>query len=53
MVPGHELVGHVTAVGAEVKDFRIGEPVGVGCMVDSCQSCDVCTKKHEEQFCSE
>ncbi|EPY00472.1 NAD(P)-dependent alcohol dehydrogenase [Magnetospirillum fulvum] len=49
-VPGHEIVGHVTAIGAEVTDFRVGETVGVGCLVDSCQHCDSC---HDglEQFC--
>ena len=49
-VPGHEIVGHVTAVGSAVTKFREGDTVGVGCMVDSCQSCSAC---HEglEQYC--
>lgn len=50
-VPGHEIVGHVTAVGKKVKKFKVGETVGVGCMVDSCKKCESC-KKGEEQFCS-
>ena len=49
-VPGHEIVGHVTAVGKKVKKFKVGETVGVGCMVDSCKKCESC-KKGEEQFC--
>jgi len=50
MVPGHEIVGRVSAVGAEVKDFAVGDAVAVGCIVDSCQSCDSCTDG-EEQYC--
>ncbi len=49
-VPGHEIVGHVVAVGKKVKRFKVGEAVGVGCMVDSCGKCASC-KNHEEQFC--
>jgi len=41
-VPGHEIVGRVSAVGAHVKDFREGDLVGVGCMVDSCRHCADC-----------
>ena len=41
-VPGHEIVGHVSAVGAQVKDFQIGDPVGIGCIVDSCKHCEEC-----------
>ena len=41
-VPGHEIVGRVSAVGAEVTDFSVGELVGVGCMVDSCRHCADC-----------
>ena len=37
VVPGHEIVGHVTAVGKDVKNFRPGDRVGVGCLVDSCR----------------
>jgi uncharacterized zinc-type alcohol dehydrogenase-like protein len=49
-VPGHEIVGRVTAVGAEVTGHRAGDLVGVGCMVDSCQACDAC-REGEEQYC--
>jgi uncharacterized zinc-type alcohol dehydrogenase-like protein len=52
MVPGHEIVGHVTAVGNNVKKFKVGDTVGVGCMVDSCRECVNC-KDGEEQFCVE
>ena len=49
-VPGHEIVGHVTAVGQDVTAFKLGDVVGVGCLVDSCQHCCSC---HDglEQFC--
>ena len=50
MVPGHEIVGRVTRVGAAVKKFKAGDTVGVGCMVDSCRTCSEC-KVGEEQFC--
>jgi uncharacterized zinc-type alcohol dehydrogenase-like protein len=50
MVPGHEIVGKVTAVGAHVKDFRVGDLAGVGCMVDSCRTCSSC-QRNLEQFC--
>ncbi len=50
MVPGHELVGKVTKVGSHVKKFKEGDLVGVGCMVDSCRTCDKC-KDGLEQFC--
>ena len=50
MVPGHEIVGKVTAVGAEVKGFKIGDLAGVGCMVDSCRTCPSC-QRNLEQFC--
>ncbi|WP_263374172.1 NAD(P)-dependent alcohol dehydrogenase [Granulicella aggregans] len=42
MVPGHEIVGHVTAVGAEVTKFKVGDLAGVGVMVDSCRVCENC-----------
>jgi uncharacterized zinc-type alcohol dehydrogenase-like protein len=51
MVPGHEIVGIVNAVGAQVKGFKKGDKVGVGCMVDSCRECLDC-KDNLEQFCS-
>ncbi|WGM30728.1 NAD(P)-dependent alcohol dehydrogenase [Brevundimonas sp. NIBR11] len=50
VVPGHEIIGVVTAVGPEVTKFKEGDRVGVGCMVDSCQHCDQC-HKGEEQLC--
>ena len=49
-VPGHEIVGHVSAVGAEVAGFEVGDMVGVGCMVDSCQHCPAC-EEGLEQYC--
>ncbi|WP_166208812.1 NAD(P)-dependent alcohol dehydrogenase [Cognatiluteimonas telluris] len=49
-VPGHEIVGHVSAVGSDVTGFRIGDTVGVGCMVDSCQHCSACAEGLE-QYC--
>ena len=52
MVPGHEVVGTVTAVGDKVSRFKVGQRVGVGCLVDSCQSCSAC-QEDEEQFCEE
>jgi len=50
MVPGHEIVGRVKAVGAHVTKFKPGDMAGVGCMVDSCRECDPC-KEDTEQFC--
>uniref|UniRef100_A0A7S0X1P8 Enoyl reductase (ER) domain-containing protein n=1 Tax=Chlamydomonas leiostraca TaxID=1034604 RepID=A0A7S0X1P8_9CHLO len=52
MVPGHEIVGIVTEVGSEVKNFKVGDRAGVGCLVNSCQECDFCLKDKEEQYCS-
>lgn len=49
-VPGHEIVGRVIEVGAGVTKFKVGDVGAVGCMVDSCQTCDQC-RKGEEQFC--
>ena len=49
-VPGHEIVGHVSAVGSEVTGFKLGETVGVGCLVDSCQHCAACAEGLE-QYC--
>ena len=51
-VPGHEIVGRVTAVGEGVKNFKVGELVGVGCLVDSCRTCPDC-RAGLEQFCPE
>ena len=50
IVPGHEIVGHITAIGSEVKNFKVGDLAGVGCLVDSCLSCPDCSAG-EEQFC--
>ncbi|MBM4302794.1 MAG: NAD(P)-dependent alcohol dehydrogenase [Deltaproteobacteria bacterium] len=50
MVPGHEIVGRVSKVGNQVNHFRVGDPAGVGCFVDSCRSCPSC-KENEEQYC--
>jgi alcohol dehydrogenase (NADP+) len=50
MVPGHEIVGRVISVGSDVTQFKAGEIVGVGCMVDSCQSCSACAQ-NLEQYC--
>jgi uncharacterized zinc-type alcohol dehydrogenase-like protein len=49
-VPGHEIVGHVSAVGAEVSAFAVGDVVGVGCLVDSCHHCHSCAEGLE-QYC--
>jgi uncharacterized zinc-type alcohol dehydrogenase-like protein len=49
-VPGHEIVGQVVELGAEVTNFKIGDQVGVGCMVDSCRTCASC-KEGLEQYC--
>lgn len=50
MVPGHEIVGLVRAIGSQVSRYKIGDRVGVGCFVDSCRSCDPC-KSNLQQFC--
>lgn len=50
MVPGHEIAGVVTAVGTKVSKFKVGDHVGVGCMVDSCRQCVNC-KEELENFC--
>lgn len=52
VVPGHEIIGRVTAVGSRVKSFKQGDLVGVGCLVDSCRSCASC-KKGLEQYCAQ
>ncbi|MGZ5133980.1 MAG: NAD(P)-dependent alcohol dehydrogenase [Flavitalea sp.] len=50
LVPGHEIVGKVTDVGEHVKKFKVGDTVGVGCLVDSCRECENC-KDDLEQYC--
>ncbi|MFE4198202.1 NAD(P)-dependent alcohol dehydrogenase [Paenarthrobacter sp. NPDC056912] len=50
LVPGHEIVGRVTRVGAAVQEFAPGDRVGVGCLVDSCRECDSCLEGLE-QYC--
>ncbi|KAK8950826.1 putative mannitol dehydrogenase [Platanthera zijinensis] len=50
-VPGHEIVGIVTEVGANVQKFKIGERAGVGCLVGSCRRCDSCSQ-NQESYCS-
>lgn len=50
MVPGHEIVGRVIAVGNHVKKFKVGDMAGTGCLVDSCRTCDSC-QQGLEQYC--
>jgi len=50
VIPGHEIVGTVTAIGDEVTRHRVGDTVAVGCMVDSCLTCDQCLEGWEV-FC--
>ena len=50
MVPGHEIIGRVAAVGSAVSRFKAGDLVGVGVIVDSCRTCPSC-KSGEEQYC--
>jgi len=49
-VPGHEIVGKVVRTGGHVSKFKVGDVVGVGCMVDSCRECEYC-KESQEHFC--
>lgn len=49
-VPGHEIVGRITKVGAAVSKFKVGDIAAVGCMVDSCGECSSC-KQDLEQYC--
>ena len=48
-VPGHEIVGRVAATGSDVSRYKVGDTVGVGCMVDSCRTCASC-EDGEEQY---
>jgi uncharacterized zinc-type alcohol dehydrogenase-like protein len=50
IAPGHEIAGIVREVGSKVKDFKVGDQVGVGCMVESCRSCELC-KDGLENYC--
>lgn len=50
LVPGHEIAGIVSAVGKNVRKFRVGDKAGIGCMVESCMTCDSCLKG-EEHYC--
>lgn len=52
LVPGHEVIGRVKSIGQSVTKFKIGDLVGIGCMVDSCRTCSAC---HQglEQYCEE
>ncbi|WP_041522064.1 NAD(P)-dependent alcohol dehydrogenase [Gilvimarinus agarilyticus] len=52
VVPGHEIIGRVNAVGDNVTDHKVGDLVGVGCMVDSCRHCPAC-ESGLEQFCKD
>ena len=49
-VPGHEIIGKVTAIGTGVTKFKVGDTVGVGCLVDSCRTCPNC-RTGLEQYC--
>ena len=51
MVPGHEIVGRVTAIGGGVSRFKVGDRAGVGCLVESCRSCDNCLDG-QQQYCT-
>ncbi len=50
IVPGHEIVGRIRRVGSEVRKFKLGELVGIGCIIDSCRECSPC-KNGLEQYC--
>ena len=50
LVPGHEIVGVVTELGSHVTKFKVGDTVGIGCLVDSCRECENC-KQEQEQYC--
>jgi uncharacterized zinc-type alcohol dehydrogenase-like protein len=49
-VPGHEIVGRVSAVGSAVTKFKVGDVAGIGCIIDSCGTCDYC-RSDLEQYC--
>ncbi|GAA5199684.1 NAD(P)-dependent alcohol dehydrogenase [Arthrobacter gyeryongensis] len=50
LAPGHEIAGIITEIGPEVTSHKVGDRVGVGCMVNSCRECENC-RKGEEQYC--
>ena len=50
MVPGHEIVGKISKIGDQVKNFKVGDLAGIGCFVDSCRTCPSC-KAGNEQYC--
>jgi len=50
IVPGHEIIGRIREVGSDVKKFKKGDLVGIGCIIGSCQKCPSC-KEHLEQYC--
>lgn len=50
VVPGHEIVGRITKIGKDVKEFKVGDLAAVGCLVDSCRTCSSC-KNNLEQYC--
>lgn len=52
IVPGHEIIGRVLSTGSKVTNFKPGDHVGVGCIVDSCQQCTPC-KKELQQYCEQ
>jgi uncharacterized zinc-type alcohol dehydrogenase-like protein len=52
MVPGHEIVGRVLAVGGKVTKFKVGQIAAIGVIVDSCRQCAPC-KRHDENYCDE
>ena len=52
VVPGHEIVGKVTSIGSGVSKYKVGDIVAVGCLVDSCRTCNNC-KADLEQYCGE
>jgi alcohol dehydrogenase (NADP+) len=52
LVPGHEIVGRVAAIGSEVTKFKVGDIGGVGCMVASCRTCDNCLADREQNCLS-
>ncbi|KAJ4914091.1 putative cinnamyl alcohol dehydrogenase 6 [Raphanus sativus] len=51
LVPGHEIVGEVTEIGRKVSKFNIGDKIGVGCIVDSCRTCESC-REDQENYCT-